>query len=211
MAGMLNLAAPLMFQQIISVGSWWFFFLAIEHFGEHPLAISNLVRGIYAFYGIPIWALASTVNSMTSNLLGQGKPGDVIPMIKKISFISIGFSIFFGLLINFFPVATLSIYTNEKRLILDSIPTLRTLTVAIVIFSFSILTMFAVSGAGATRVSLVIELVAIAFYVSYTLLSAVVLHWSLPVIWLAEAIYWMVTLAMCVWYLKNGKWMEKKV
>lgn len=211
MSKMLKLATPLMFQQVISVGSWWLFFLAIEHLGEHPLAISNLVRGLYTFYGIPVWALASTVNSMTSNLLGQGRAGDVIPLIRKVSFISIGFSVFFGLLINLFPVATLSVYTNDRALILDSIPTLRTLTVAIVLFSFSILTIFAVSGTGATRVSLLIEIVAIVFYVTYTLLAAVMLHWSLPVIWLAEAIYWIVTFLLCSWYLKSGRWMEKKV
>ncbi|MBK9732502.1 MAG: MATE family efflux transporter [Chitinophagaceae bacterium] len=208
---MLNLATPLMFQQVISVGSWWLFFLAIEHLGEHPLAISNLVRGLYTFYGIPVWALASTVNSMTSNLLGQGKPDDVIPLIKKVSFISIGFSVFFGLLINIFPVATLSVYTNDKDLIIDSIPTLRTLTFAIALFSFSILTIFAVSGSGATKVSLLIEIVAIVFYVSYTIVSAVVLHWSLPAIWLAESVYWIVTFVMCAWYLKNGRWMDKKI
>ncbi|MEO6167054.1 MAG: MATE family efflux transporter [Chitinophagales bacterium] len=208
---MLNLATPLMFQQIISVGSWWLFFISIEHLGERPLAVSNLVRSLYTFYGIPVWALASTVNSMTSNLLGQGRHYEVVPLIKKVSLISFVFSILFGCMINFFPVLTLSIYTNEKDLIMDSIPTLRVLTLAIALFSFSILTIFAVSGTGATKVSLLIEVVAIVLYVSYTLLSAVVLHWSLPAIWLAESIYWLVTFAMCAWYLKNGKWMEKKV
>ena len=208
---MLNLSTPLIFQQIISVGSWWLFFISIEHLGEHSLAISNLVRSIYTFYGIPVWALASTVNAMTSNLIGQGRHADVIPLIRRVANISIGFAALFSFFINFFPALMLSVYTNDQVLILDSIPTLRTLTLAIVLFSIAILTIFAVSGTGATKVSLLIEVIAIVMYVAYTLIAAVVLHWSLPAIWLAESLYWLVTFLMCGWYLKNGKWMERKL
>jgi putative MATE family efflux protein len=208
---MLKLASPLMFQQVISVGAWWLFFLAIEHLGERPLAISNLVRSLYAFYGIPVWALASTTNSMTSNLIGQGMADQVIPLIKRISLVSIGFSLFFGALINLFPVQALSIYTNEKDLIIDSIPSLHSVTLAILLFSFSILTIFAVSGTGATNVSLIIEVIAIVIYVAYTFLAAVVFRWSLPAIWLVESIYWISTFLMCAWYLKSGKWKKRSL
>src|SRR4029079_2952240 len=92
---MIRLSAPLVFQQLISIGSWWFFFLAIEHLGERSLAISNLIRSLYTMYGVPVWALASTTNSMTSNLLGQKKPEEVIPLIKKISVLSGSFAILF--------------------------------------------------------------------------------------------------------------------
>jgi Na+-driven multidrug efflux pump len=208
---MLKLASPLMFQQVISIGAWWFFFVSIEHLGERQLAISNLVRSLYTFYGIPVWALASTTNSMTSNLIGQGKSGEVVSLVKKISVISILFSLFFGALINIFPIPILSIYTNDKELILESISTLRVLTLAIGLFSFSILTIFAVSGTGATNVSLVVEVIAIVIYVVYTLLATVVFHWSLPVIWLVESIYWTVTFLLCSWYLQYGSWKKKEI
>lgn len=208
---MLNLAMPLMFQQLISIGSWWLFFITIEHLGQRPLAISNLVRSLYTLYGIPVWALASTVNSMTSNLLGQQRPGQVISLIKKVAVISMAFSFIFACVINLFPAAILSIYTNDKALIAESIPTLRTLTLAIALFSIAIITIFAVSGTGATRVSLIVELIAIGCYVTYTMLAAVVWHWSLPVIWFSESIYWFTTLVMCIWYLRSGRWMQLKV
>jgi Na+-driven multidrug efflux pump len=209
MKSMLKLASPLMLQQVISVGAWWLFFICIEHLGERPLAISNLLRSLYAFYGIPIWSLASATNSMTSNLMGQGQTEQVIPLVKKISLISICFSVVFASFINFFPVEALSIYTNEKSLILDSIPGVRSLTLAIGFFSFSILTIFAVSGTGATNVSLLIEVIAIVIYIIYTIMAAVIFEWSLPVIWLVESIYWLSTFLMCAWYLKNGKWRLK--
>ncbi len=209
MGSMLKLSSPLMLQQVISVGAWWLFFICIEHLGERPLAISNLLRSLYAFYGIPIWALASATNSMTSNLMGQGHPEQVISLVKKVSVISIGFSIVFAAFLNFFPVEAFSVYTNEKDLILESIPSVRSLTLAIMFFSFSILTIFAVSGTGATNVSLLIEVIAIVIYIIYTVIATVIFEWSLPAIWLVESVYWFSTFIMCAWYLKYGKWRLK--
>lgn len=208
---MFKLSAPLMMQQVFSIGAWWYFFISIEHLGERQLAISNLIRSLYTFYGIPVWALASTTNSMTSNLIGQGTPGDVISLIKKIAVISISFSLVFGMLINLFPVPAMSVYTNDKDLIIASIPTLRVLTSAIILFSFSILTIFAVSGTGATNVSMIIEVITIFIYVVYVYFSSHIFKWNLPEIWLAEPLYWICTFIMCSWYLKNGGWSEKRV
>ncbi len=208
---MLSVSSPLVFQQLISVGTWFLFFIVIEHLGERELAISNLVRSLYTFFGIPVWALASTTNSMTSNLLGQGKQEKVIPLIKKIASVSIVFSLVFAALVNIFPASVLSIYTNEKDLIIASIPSLRSVTVAITLFSVAVLTIFAVSGTGATRVSLLIEVACIIVYVIYVYLVAEVFHMSLPVIWLAETVYWVCALLFCSYYLIYGKWSMKKV
>lgn len=211
MIQMLKLAGPLVFQQVISVGSWWIFFLAIEHLGERQLAISNLIRSMYTMYGVPVWALASTTNSMTSNLIGQGKSNDVIPLIKKISVISISFAALFGVVVLLFPGATLSIFTNEKDLIAESIPTLYTVLIAISIFSVAILVMFGVMGTGATRVSFYVEVICIVAYLTYVYFTAVRLECSLPVIWLAEVVYWVIALTLCSFYLKYGNWRMKKV
>lgn len=208
---MLKLSGPLVFQQIISVGSWWIFFLAIEHLGERKLAISNLVRTMYAFYGVPIWALASTVNSMTSNLIGQGKANDVIPLIRKVALISLSLAVLFGIFVVFFPAQILSIFTNEKDLIADSIPALYSVLIAILLFSVSILTIFAVSGTGATKISFRIEVICIVAYLAYIYFTAVRFELSLPVIWLTESVYWLIALMLSSWYLIYGNWKTRKV
>jgi putative MATE family efflux protein len=211
MIQMLKLAGPLVFQQLISVGSWWIFFLAIEHLGERQLAISNLIRSMYTMYGVPVWALASTTNSMTSNLIGQGKSNDVIPLIKKVSVISISFAALFSVVVLLFPSATLSIFTNEKELIAESIPTLYTVLLAISLFSVAILVMFGVMGTGATRVSFYVEVICIIAYLTYIYFTAIRMEYSLPVIWLAEVVYWVIALTLCSLYLKYGNWRTKQV
>jgi len=208
---MLKLSGPLVFQQLISVGSWWIFFLAIEHLGERPLAVSNLIRSMYTMYGVPVWALASTTNSMTSNLIGQGKSNDVIPLIKKIAVLSFSFAIIFAMVILFIPTAVLSIFTNDKDLIADSISTLPTILLAISLFSVAILVMFAVSGTGATRISFYVEVTCIVAYLTYIYFTAIKFECPLPIIWLAEAVYWIIALTLCALYIKYGNWRLKKV
>jgi len=208
---MLKLSGPLVFQQIISIGSWWIFFLAIEHLGERPLAISNLVRSMYTMYGVPVWALASTTNSMTSNLIGQGKSDEVFHLVKKIAIASLLFAIAFVVVISFFPAAALSVFTNDGNLIAASISTMPSIFLAIILFSVSILTIFAVSGTGATRISFYVEVTCIVAYLSYIYFTAIKFHCSLPVIWLSESIYWIVAFTLCALYLKYGNWRLKKV
>ncbi len=208
---MLKLAGPLVFQQIISVGSWWIFFLSIEHLGERKLAISNLVRSLYAMYGVPVWALASTVNSMTSNLLGQGKSDEVIPLIKKVAVVSLSLAAIFGVIILLFPAQILSVFTNEKDLIADSISTLPSIILAILLFSVAILTMFGLMGTGATKISFGIEVICIGVYLTYIYFTAVKFECSLPVIWLTESVYWLTALLLCALYLKKGNWQSGKV
>jgi putative MATE family efflux protein len=208
---MLRLSAPLVFQQLISVGSWYAFFLAIEHLGPRPLAVSNLIRSLYTLYGVPVWALASTTNAMVSNLLGQKKPEEVIPLIKKVSILSISFAAAFAVAIFVAPSLLLSMFTNEKELIEASYSTLPVVVIATSLFSFSILCIFAVSGTGATNVSFLIEVVCIVFYLVYVYFTAVKFQMDLPVIWLAEVVYWVVAFLLCAWYLRYGNWRLKKV
>ena len=90
-------------------------------------------------YGVPVWALAMATNSMVSNLIGQGKPDDVFPLIKKIGLISFALALLFGLVMVLIPVPVLSIFTNDLPLILESITSLYSVVFAILLFSVAVL------------------------------------------------------------------------
>ncbi|MCK7553863.1 hypothetical protein MKQ70_02110 [Chitinophaga sedimenti] len=46
----LSVSAPLIVQYLFGVGSWLVFFIFIEHLGQRPLAISNMMRSIFGCY-----------------------------------------------------------------------------------------------------------------------------------------------------------------
>jgi putative MATE family efflux protein len=206
---LLNLSGPLVFQYLISICTWFGFFIVIENLGELPLAASNVMRGIYIFCGIPCWALGATANSMVSNLIGQRRQNDVIYLIKKIITLCFSVILVLCLLLFLLPSAITGIFTNDPLIIAQTILIIPTVIVALLVMSFAFICIFAVTGTGSTRVGLMIEITAIAVYIIYTYLAAYQFHLALRYIWGAEVVYWVVTFIICSLFLKSGKW--KKV
>lgn len=206
---LLNLSGPLVFQYLISITTWFGFFIVIENLGELPLAASNVMRGIYIFCGIPCWALGSTTNSMVSNVIGQARQNEVIYLLKKIIALNFFIILILCLLLYLFPSPIVGIFTNDPLIIAQTILIIPTVIVALLIMSFAFICIFAVTGTGATRTGLLIEITAIATYIIYTYLAAYHFHLALRYIWGAEVIYWVVTFIFCSLFLTSGKW--KKV
>lgn len=80
----LTISTPLILQFAISIMSWEFFYILIEHHGPRALAISNTMRNIFGLFGVFCWAFAATANTMVSNIIGQGRQDEVMPLINRI-------------------------------------------------------------------------------------------------------------------------------
>jgi len=104
------ISMPLVFQLAISLISWEFFYILIEHHGQLALAVSAVMRVAFGIIACVSWAFASTTTAMVSNLIGQGKHDEVIPLMKRIIKISTSIAITIAILINLFPKVFLSIY-----------------------------------------------------------------------------------------------------
>jgi len=77
----LAVASPLIVQFMFSIGGWLIFFVFIEHLGGQSLAASQVLRNIFGIVGVGTWALATTCNTMVSNLIGQGKRKEVTGLL----------------------------------------------------------------------------------------------------------------------------------
>ncbi len=51
----LSISLPLVFQLAISLISWEFFYILIEHHGQTALAVSNVMRNIFGLIGCITW------------------------------------------------------------------------------------------------------------------------------------------------------------
>ncbi|MBC7875275.1 MAG: MATE family efflux transporter, partial [Ferruginibacter sp.] len=204
-------SSPLVAQWLLSIFSWLLFYIFIEHLGERPLAISNTMRNIFGLFGIFVWAFASTTNAMVSNIIGQGKKDQVVLLIKKIMWLSIGFTFLLCLLINIFPHLFLSVYGRDKGFVEEAIPVIRMVTGGMMIMSFSTVWLNAVTGTANTRVNLAIEIVAIALYSVYVYLVLKVLHLGLIWAWASEMLYWGVLFILSFLYIRSGKWKQKVI
>jgi putative MATE family efflux protein len=207
----LSISLPLIFQLAISLISWEFFYILIEHHGQTALAVSNVMRNIFGLIGCITWALAATTSSMVSNIIGQGKKEEVMGLIWRIIKISSGLSLLLSILINLFPETLLSIYGQDESFISEGVPVIRIVTIAMMLMSFSVILMNAVTGTGNSRITFLIELITIVLYCIYVWL--VVEKFFLPITygWMSEWLYWISIFCLSVAYMKSGKWKGKVI
>src|SRR5450432_2856240 len=105
----LRQSSPLIFQYAISIISWEFFYILIEHHGERDLAISNTMHNIFGLFGVFTWSFAATTSTMVSNIIGQGRKEEVTGLILKIIKMSMSFAVTVAILLNLFPRLFLSV------------------------------------------------------------------------------------------------------
>jgi MATE family multidrug resistance protein len=204
-------SAPLIAQHAISIISWEFFYILIEHHGARDLAVSNTMRNMFGFFGCFTWAFAATANTMVSNVIGQNKQELVLPLINKIMTWSVGFAFMVCVILNLFPHAFLSIYGQGEDFIQAGIPVLRVVSMALVLMSVSVVWMNAVTGSGNSSMNLATEFVAIIFYCVYV--YTILEKMQLPITWGwgSEWIYWTTILIPSLWYMQSGKWKKIKI
>jgi MATE family multidrug resistance protein len=207
----LNLSGPLIFQSAISIISWIFFFILIEHHGKTSLAVSNTMRNLFGFFGFFVWAFGATSNSMVSNVIGQGKKEMVLKLINKIMKLSMSIAIVVCILLNLYPAFYLSIYGQDEIFIREAIPVLRLITCVMVLMSAASVWLNSVTGTGNSRITFLIELAAIIFYCIYIYLVLEVYQLSIFWGWVSEILYWAIMLSLSLWYMKSGRWKKKVI
>ncbi|MFI5133892.1 MAG: MATE family efflux transporter [Chitinophagales bacterium] len=204
-------SSPLVLQWLISILAWLLFYIFIEHHGERSLAISNTMRNIFGLFGIFVWAFASTSNAMVSNVIGQDKKDQVIPLIKKIMKLSMSFTAVLCLLVNIFPGLFLSVFGRDESFITDAIPVIRIVTVGIMAMSVATIWLNAVTGTGNTKINLAIEVVCIFIYSIYIYLVLEVWKLSLVWAWASELLYWSSLFTLSFLYIRSGRWKKKVI
>jgi multidrug resistance protein, MATE family len=204
-------SAPLIFQHAISIISWEFFYILIEHHGQRDLSISNTMRNIFGLFGMFSWALAATCSSMVSNIIGQGLSNKVPDLIIRIVKISTGIAVVVAIILNLFPGIFLSVYGQNEDWVTHAIPVVRIVSSALIMMSFSVICVSAITGTGNTRVSFIIEFITILLYIFYVWLVLERLQLSVAIGWMSEWIYWGSMFILSLLYLRSGKWKGKVI
>lgn len=207
----LSVASPLIVQFLFSIGGWMVFFVFIEHLGAESLAASQVLRNIFGLVGVGTWALATTCNTMVSNLIGQGRRRDVTGIIWKICKLSFIYAVVVCVALLIFSREFLSIYSNDLSLIAFALPSLRVIVLATLIMSLSTVVFNGVVGTGNTLVNLTIEITCVGSYLVYCYFIISRWHSDLYLCWGSEFIYWTALLIASSLYLRSGRWKGKEI
>ncbi len=209
--GILTLSVWTMIQNFLTHAIWFVFFLAIEHLGETPLAITNIVRGGSSLLFMPILAFASTASTLVSNALGATRAHDVPTILRRIIGMAYGIMIPCVLLIAIMPELFLTVFTNNQELIEASVKSLYVMLGFNFIAIPGCILFHAVSGTGNTRLALGIEIATTILYAAA--IYTIIYRWQSDVAWCwaVEYIYWGTMLICTLLYFRYGRWRERKV
>jgi len=205
------IASPLIVQFLFGIGGWQVFFIYVEHLGTRELAVSQILRSVFGVAGIGLWALASSCNTIVSNVIGQSKQRLVIPAILRCIKLAVIYAAVLGAILMIFPDQFLSLYRDDADLVQFAIPSLRVVAVSSIIMAIATVLFNGVMGTGNTRVNLMIEVFCVSCYVTYCYFiieqMRLPLHWA----WASEFVYWGMLVATSTLYLRSGKWKNKSV
>lgn len=206
----LDISIFMMIQYLFSIGTWMLFFVFIENYmGERPLAVTNIVRSFYTIFTIPSNALGAVASTLVSNTIGAGKREEVVYLIKRIAFISLGVMVCVIAIVSAFPRTMIRIYTDDPSLISDTVLPLYVLISSLPIYSMGTVLFNSVSGTGNTRTALKFEIVTLIFYLSYMWFVIIHMGFSVAVAWTTEHVYWLSLSTFSFIYLRSGKWMGR--
>ncbi len=207
----LSVSVWTMLQSFLSLSTWFLFFVAVEHLGERPLAITNIVRNISAFPFMIVNAFASTNSSLVSNLMGAGESKQVLALCWRVIKMCYAFVLPLIVLISVIPTWVMRIYTDNPELIHSSVASLWVMASSYLISVPGFIMFFSVSGTGNTRPALWMEFAAICVYVTY--MAVVVLHYRVDVAlcWTTEHVYSVSILVISYLYMRFARWQGKQI
>ncbi|MDR0792064.1 MAG: hypothetical protein LBE82_02055, partial [Chitinophagaceae bacterium] len=195
----------------LSITTWEFFYILIEHHGERALAVSNAMRNIFGLFGFMSWSFGAVANTMVSNIIGQGMHDKVMKLIKMILTLCISMAAFICLVLNLFPEIFFKIYGQNEDFIREAIPVMRVVSTALLLTSLAVVWLNAVVGTGNSRINLYIEIAAIIVYSAFAYTTLEVLKMPITIGWMAEWAYWTTMFVPSYLYMMSGRWKNKKI
>lgn len=205
-----KVSAWTMLQSVLFPSQWFLFFIAVEHLGERPLAIANIIRSINTCFFMLIFAFADTTSSIVSNMLGAEKPKEqIIKTIKRVVKLTYIIGIPFVILTAIFPYEILSLYTSNESMIDETYPTMYVMLLNFGLSVPALIVFNVVAATGNTFCSMKIMLKTMAAYMLYVVIVVFYAKAEIAISWTAEYIYSITLLIFSLIFLKHRNWSKK--
>jgi putative MATE family efflux protein len=200
-----KISMPIVVLTLLGLLTWLIFFALIEKMGVIPFAISGSIKQIYTVFGISAFALSSATNTIISNVIGQKKYDEIIPLTKRLVIVSLGFIMVFIATAYYFRRGVLRLIM-EDSLIESSLPILNITLVALIIYSIGNVIYNTVVTLGSNRISLFILFAVVVAYSIFAYYVFYVVQTDLELAWITEWVYWSSLLIISTLYLKFANW-----
>ena len=209
--GMMPVCTWTMIQNTISISTWFIFFLYIEHLGERALAVSNITRSVSGLIWVVLQAFSATCSTLVSNIIGEGHQEKVMSLVKRIMKLSYVIVSIMVLIFCMFPQFIARIYTDMPDLISASVPAIIVMCTSYFLNVGGQVFFQAVSGTGSTKTAFKLEMIALAVYMIYCTVIIGIMKLDVAVCWTAEHVYAGMLLLCSWWYMRSGRWKNRRI
>jgi capsular polysaccharide biosynthesis protein len=202
---LLRLAPPIAMRGLLEGLRWLGFFWIIGQVNEEALARSNIIYACFALFLIPSYAVSESTNSLVSNVIGQGRVGEVGAVTRRATLAAYLVTAPFAILALAAPHTVIAVFTDDQAITAGAAPSLRLLAVAMVLVVPAEVWLAAVTGTGATDIAFGIELILSLVMLACTYLAAITFELSLALVWASTGFAALVALAMSGWWLATKR------
>ncbi len=198
-----------MVRQFFCLAPWFLFFVAIEHLGEIQLAAANVVRSISMIFFVIVNSFATTMISLTGNLIGSGRAAEVMPTGRRV--IALNYALGLPLIILAFVLSgsLLRLFTNDATVIETAFAPFCVMLSTFLISGPAYTWCNTVIGTGNTRVAFVIQMANIVLYLTYLFALSRSPEIPLAMYWTSEQLYVLMLLVLSQWWLRMDKWKHR--
>lgn len=209
----LSISSFTMVQYLISMSTWFLFFIAMEQHSTQSLAITNIVRNFYMIFFIPMNAFATSANTLVGNTMGAGRIKEVVPLIKRICLMCVGVILVVMAITAFDSEYWISFIAphDDPALISKTVAPLLVVVCGLPVISLGTVIFNSISGTGNTRAALILEISTLVLYILYMYWIVIYKQASVAVCWTVEYVYWGFLLIFSLLYFKYAKWQNKRV
>lgn len=206
-----SLAAPMVLQLTLTLGTWSMFFFLVEQVGVLELKVSHIARNFFMLAFVVAQGVQQTTRTFVSGLLGEGRKDEVVPVMKRLMVVNaVGILIMAhgGVL---YPATLAGPFFDDAAGLEAACRTLPVIFLAMVMYSMSSVMLSAVQGSGHTRPALLIEVSALVVYTFITIMLTLVHPQPVWRIWWVEWAYFSMMGLGCILFLTRWDWRSKAI
>lgn len=213
MGSLASISLPIVALTIIGLLGWVVFMYYVEKMGAFDTQVSNLVKSLYMFFGLPAWAYSAAAGTIVSNLMGQKLYPRVFEAIKNIVTLSFLTTLIVSLPLLIFPEAFVRFTLNpeEAALVPASVPVMYVMVVALLVYSVSLIVFHGIVSTGSVRISLVIMIITVIIYLAFVVWIFSLNYVTVPIAWTCEIFYWLLQLIIAFLYFRSGHWKKTEI
>lgn len=181
------------------------------YLGERELAAANVVRSISMIFFVIVISFATTMISLTGNLLGAGRAGEVMPTGRRVIVLNYALGLPLVALAFVFSGSLLRLFTGDQAVVHTAFGPFCVMLSTFLISAPAYTWCNTVIGTGRTRAAFIIQIVTIGVYLAYLFLLSRSPGIPLAVYWTAEQLYVLMLLVLSLLYLRRNVWRRENI